>query len=347
MIHRILLTTVLLLSASPFLSGQRLLEPRELHERVAQGIDLILRQEYVRADSIFKEVTIRYPESPAGYLFRIAVLQSKALDYEEILEQYELESLLDQAQKQIDEILRRDPRDAWGHYFAGTLHIYDSFARVQRGDWFGGVTKGLSAVSSFRNALEYDSALTDSYAGIGTYLYWKSKRTEFLHWLPFVSDDREEGIQYLRRCALRGEYNKYVAINSLIIVFLEEGKYEEANRYADTVLGLYPRNRSFLWGKATALDRMGNPERAAGAYKRLLNEILSDSAENRYNELVCRLNLSKNLLHLGKLDETMEHLKVVSAMSLNSFKRHLRSRAKPKIEEAQALLRNRQKSSSH
>ncbi len=341
MIHRIALIAAVLLGVSPFLSGQRLLEPRELHERVAQGLNLILLQEYARADSVFKDVTIRYPETPVGYLFRIAVLQAKALDYEEILEQYELEPLFVQAQTHIDEVLRLDSHDAWGHYFAGTLHIYDSFARVQRGDWFGGVTKALSAVSSFRNALEYDSSLTDSYAGIGTYLYWKSKRTEFLHWLPFVSDDREEGIQYLRRCALRGEYNKYVAINSLIIVFLEEGKYEEANRYADTVLGLYPRNRSFLWGKATALDRMGDPKRAADAYKRLLNEILSDSIANRYNELVCRLNLSKNLFHLGRLDEAEGHLKVVSAMNVNSFKRHLRSRAKLKIEEAQTLLQNR------
>lgn len=338
MTHHFALSVLLFSFFVESATAQRMLEPRDLHERISAGIDLILRQKYVAADSVFRGVVLDYPEHPAGYLFLVGVLQANALDYEELLEPFEAESLFDRAQRGIDAMLREDADDAWGHLFQGTLDLYDSFLRVQRGEWFRGVSKALASAASFRKALECDSAMVDALAGLGTYLYWKSRKTEFLHWLPFVSDDREVGIAYLQRCASSGVYNRYVAINSLINIFLEEKRYDDALRYADTALAHYPFNRSFLWGKATALDRMGNAQAAAQVYSRLLDEILADTAENRYNELVCRLNLAKNLIALKQFPAARAQLVVIGTFKPAQFRPHLRARAAAKIQDARTLL---------
>jgi tetratricopeptide (TPR) repeat protein len=335
---RIIVTALLLLVLSVSVLAQRTFMPLALHEQISTSIDLILRQEYASADSVLRNAIVKYPDHPAGYLFLIGLLQAKALDYEELLDPYQLRPLFEEAQKKIDTILRADPDDAWGNFFQGTLHLYDSFLRVQRGEWFGVVSKALASAASLRKALEADSTLVDAYAGLGTYLYWKSRKIEFLHWLPFVSDDREEAIAMLERCASGSVYNTYVAMNSLINIFLEEKRYHEAIRFAEMALASYPTNRSFLWGKATALDRMGIPDQATSAYTRLLEQILSDHRENRYNELVCRLNLAKNLLALKHFIPARTQLLVVKGMKKEQFRPHLRERAESKLKEATALL---------
>ncbi|HWP81248.1 MAG TPA: tetratricopeptide repeat protein [Bacteroidota bacterium] len=319
--------------------AQRVLEPRHLHLLVSEGIHLILSQEYAKADSVFRLVTVEYPDHPVGYIYQAAVLQTKALDYELVLESFELDPVLEQALNKAEQLLKSDPYNAWGHFFLGTIYGYDSYARVERGDWFGGVTKGLSAVSAFREALEHDSTLYDAFAGIGTYLYWKGRKTEFLHWLPFVSDDRKEGIAMLKECWEKGTYNRFAAANSLVAIFLDAGNPYEADRFATLALQSYPSNRLFLWGKATAQERIGNFAEARETYERLLQAIVADTTENLYNELVCRLNLARVQLRLGFRAEAERELKQIMEMKKKKrFVKHLSRRAATKFAEAESLL---------
>ena len=58
-----------------------------LHPLVVSGIDFILKQEYDRADSLFRVVANRYPDHPAGYLYRAAVMQAYNIDFDVPIEQ--------------------------------------------------------------------------------------------------------------------------------------------------------------------------------------------------------------------------------------------------------------------
>jgi tetratricopeptide (TPR) repeat protein len=328
-VHSIVLTIVLGTAVS---HAQWKLEP-SLHSLVISGIDFILKQEYGRADSLFRLVTNRYPEHPAGYLYRAAVLQAYTIDFDEPVEQEKFDSLLMLGRTTADNISL-----PWKEYFLGTADGYDAYERVERGDWFGGVRKGMSSASRLEEVVEKDSSFYESYVGIGTYYYWRSRKTEFLRWLPFVKDDRARGIRLLIIGADHSEYNRFAAMSALVSIYLDAENYTQAEEWSRRALNTYPENRIFLWGLATALDRQNRTGEAVSAYATLLKNIVDAHAPHRYNEIVCRLNLAKSKVALNDTVAALDHLKKILSYETSSFPSRILPRAKEKFESAQALL---------
>lgn len=304
-----------------------------IHPLVVSGIDCILKQEYNRADSIFNVVSNRYPDHPAGYLYRAAVMQAYNIDFDVPIEQEEFDSLLIMGKNAAKKFSL-----PWSGYFLGTADGYDAYERVDRGDWFGGVRKGMSSASKFEEIIENDSSFYDAYVGIGTYYYWRSRKTEFIRWLPFIKDDRALGIRMLIIGAERSEYNQFAAISALISIYLDAEKYKQAEAWSKRGLNFYPENRVFLWGLATALDRQNRSAEAVSAYSNLLEKIMSAHAPHPYNEIVCRLNLVKSKVALNDTTNVFYHLKKILSYETCSFPVDLQSHAKAKFEEVRALL---------
>ncbi|MEX0602833.1 MAG: bacterial transcriptional activator domain-containing protein [Bacteroidota bacterium] len=328
--------SVLFIGWSGVLQGQEL-ETGSVDSLLTRGIHRVLLQEYEDADTIFRYLSDSFPGHPAGPLYRAALLQSKALDFNEVLHRNLFDSLLDAGRHKAERVITEMPDRPHGYFYVGTAQGLDSYARAVGGDWFGGIARGLSAVSMFREALQRDSALYDARVGIGTYLYWKSKAIGFLTWLPFISDDREEGILLLKESIARGRYNRFAALSSLIYVYIDREAYTLAAETARTGLEVYPENRNFLWGLATALDRGGQISGAIRAYERLLTGILAGSVPNPYGELVCRLNLSRLLVAEGSVNSADHHLERILALENGRIPGHLTDRAKPKFREAREL----------
>jgi tetratricopeptide (TPR) repeat protein len=304
-----------------------------IHPLIVSGIDCILKQEYERADSLFTIVTNRYPDHPAGYLYRAAVLQAYSIDFDVPIKREKFDSLLLSGRNAAEKILL-----PWSIYFLGMADGYDAYECVERGDWIGGVQKGMSSASKFEKIIEKDSTFYNAYVGIGTYYYWRSRKTKFLQWLPFVKDDRELGIKMLIIGAQRSEYNRFAAISALISIYLDAENYKQAEEWSNHGLKFYPENRIFLWGLATALDRQNRSAEAVTAYSNLLENIVNVHAPHPYNEIVCRLNLVKSKVVVNDTTNTMYHLKKILLYEACSFPPDLQSRAKAKFEEARALL---------
>ena len=304
-----------------------------LHALVVSGIDLILEQEYHRADSLFTVVTSRYPEHPAGYLYRAAVMQAYSMDFDVPIEEAKFDSLLINGKRAAEKLSM-----PWSEYFLGTADGYDAYERVERGDWFGGVRKGMSSASTFEEIIEKDSSFYDAYVGVGTYYYWRSRKLEFIRWLPFIKDDRERGIRLLILGAEYSEYNRFAAISALISIYLDAERYEQAEEWSKRGLTYYHENRIFLWGLATSLDRNLRSAEAVAAYSNLLEKIVSSQAPHPYNEMVCRLNLVKSKIILNDTTTVVDHLKKLLSCEMCSFPVHLQKRAEAKFIEARALL---------
>jgi tetratricopeptide (TPR) repeat protein len=304
-----------------------------VHSLVVSGIDFILRQDYDRADSVFNVVMNRYPEQPAGYLYRAAVLQAYTIDFDVPMEQEKFDSLLIKGRDAAENI-----SFPWSGYFLGTADGYDAYERVEHGDWFGGVRKGMSSASKFEEIIQKDSSFYDAYIGIGTYDYWRSRKTAFIRWLPFVKDDRELGIKMLITGAEYSEYNRFAAVSALISIYLDAENYIQAEEWSKRGLNSYPENRVFLWGLATALDRQNRAAEAVTAYSTLLENIIITHAPHPYNEIVCRLNLAKSKLALNDTTDVNGHLNKILSYETRTFPANMQTRAKAKFEEARALL---------
>jgi tetratricopeptide (TPR) repeat protein len=305
-----------------------------LHSLVTTGIDFILKQEYKRADSLFCLVINRYPDHPAGYLYRAAVMQAYTIDFDVPIDQDQFDSLLTMGKDASGKISL-----PWSGYFLATADGYDAYERVERGDWFGGVRRGMSSASQFEEIMKKDSSFYDAYAGAGTYYYWRSRKTEFLRWLPFINDDRELGIRLLMMGAEHSEYNKFAAMSALISIFLDMKEYKQVEEWSKYGLKYYPENRIFLWGLATAYDRQNRSAEAVSAYSNLLENIMNAHAPHPYNEIVCRLNLVKSKIALNDTTDASYNLQKLLSYEKCVFPANIGSRANAKFEEAQSLLR--------
>ncbi len=333
----ILLSSSTMFAYTPF----QKVPSRLMDSLLTSGIDQTLRQEYEAAEKTFQRVVREFPGHPAGFLYQAALMQTMAMDYEIPIERSPFDSLLALALERSSAMIDRDAASPWGYYYRGTMMGYDSYARALRGDWFGAASKGMSSVSDFHHAVEADSSFFDAYAGIGTYYYWKTRKIEFLAWLPFVGDKRNEGIQHLFLCAEKGEYNRYAAMSSLLSIYLDKKSYEEAFYLAKEALRSYPSNRLFLWSFATALEGLADTTGALEAYNRLLESIVNDRRENSYNELVCRLNILKLESGWKSSQDLMPAFDKLFALKSRTFPGHLQERAEAKFDEA-ARIRDTQ-----
>lgn len=305
-----------------------------LARSVKEGIHLTLLQRYDDALTHFREVTKRYPNHPYGYLYQVGVLQARAMDLETLIDGQVFDSLLTCAKGCAQEYSQ-----PWRSYFLGLIDGYRAYYHAERSEWISALRYGSSSAAYFEDVLKVDSSVYDAYVGIGTYYFWKSEKTSFLTWLPFLSDDRESGIRLLTLAAENAEYSKYSAISSLISIYLERKQYTEAIRWAKKALQSYPRNRIFLWGIATAYDRSGQHSEAVHWYTVLLSEILASQQAHPYNEIVCRLNLSKAKLALNDTLGVSTHLKQILQYRTFSFPERFQTRARKKFDEAEVLLK--------
>ena len=319
-------------------NAQTRLPQASLHLLVSQGIELSWQQKYEEADSVFQEVLREFPNHPAGYIYRAGVMQSKALDYERNIDVPPFDSLIELGKNKAKAMIERGEDPVWGYFFIGTAEGYDSYARVYRGDWFGGLMRGLASVSAFKDALKADSAMYDACAGIGAFYYWRSRKTEHFNWLPFVGDDRPEAYVLLNKSVDHGLYNRYTALSMLVTIYIDAGEHEKAVEAARSGLQQCPANRTFLWGLATALHKMGAFPEAAQAYQTLLAAIIDDREKNHYNETVCRLNLAKVRMELGEGAEAKKQLETILRFREDEFLPHLKSRVQDKLEQCRLLL---------
>lgn len=317
------------------LSAQQSRISGELYDLVAQGIDLTLKQEYKSADSVFRIVVVKYPHYPIGFLYRAAVMQTEAIDYLDPLNLTVFDSLLALATSEAQKLIDESPDSPMGYYFLGTATGYDAYARVEAGNWFAGITKGLSAASDFKKSVELDSTFYDAYVGVGTYYYWKSRKAEFLNWA--LGDRRPEGIDMLETAAAKGDLNRFTALSALTTIFLDSHQYDQAIQCAKHGLKQYPQNRIFLWGLAAAQEQSGKYEDVLQTYHLLLTSILDARMSNPYNEILSRLNTVKAHIALKQTDGLQSQIDAILLFEHHRFPENLAQRAKDKFEQARNI----------
>jgi len=338
-VKRIVLIVLVVLLSITAAATQAKLPDAKLHSLVLEGINLTWEENYSGADSVFQYIIREFPEHPAGYLYQGGVILARAMDNEMEVDPARFDSLIDRGRRKAKSLIDSGSDLVWGHFYIGTADGSDSYARVYRGDWFGGTRRGFASVSSFKDAVKLDSTLCDAYAGIGAFYYWRSRKTEFFNWIPFVGDDRPEAFALLKRSVDKGIYNRYTALSLLVAIYIDAGMYDEAKACCLRGLKRYPENRAFLWGLATACHKAEMWSEAAAAYRQLLDAIVQSKDNNHYNEIVCRLNLAKVNVEARDSSEVPRLLKDIVKFHQSDFPKHLFSRAKDKLEQAEEMLR--------
>ena len=274
--------------------------PAPLDSLIIRGTDAALRHAYAEAERCFREAAEVSPDQPAGVVFLAGLLHQRAEDLGEAFDRRRFDSLLTQAEVRARLNKATAPNDLWVPLLRATARGMLAVAEAESGEWMAAVRDALSSSSSAEDVWESDSSQADAGLPLGNYLYWRSRKTEALHWLPLFSDDRSEGIRRLELCARNGRYHSYAAISSLIWILHDARDFEKAEAWARIGLRAYPENRNFLAGLAMVDETQGHFLHAADVWGRIVQSLQTVGAGSSYSTFSASVNHVRCLLSAGE-----------------------------------------------
>jgi hypothetical protein len=328
------LRTLLLIGLTGLTAAMALEPTREpLKSRIEAGIEFTLNNQFSRAESLYVELMRENPRHPMGYFYVGATLQAQMLDAEEYHREQEFYRYMNRAIRLADSLKQIGQADAWVYFYEGSAYIYRSFMKSKRDSWFGAYRDAVRGVSRLEKALTLDSTLYDAYLGVGSYKYWKSAKVD---WLPFVRDERAEGIQMVETAIEKGKFVHWVGRDQLCWILMNEHQYERALGIAQENLRNFPESRFFKWTLVEIAQRSGNYQLSYPLYQELLQDVRALPGNNHYNELECLVKLAeidwqrKNYLQVQKWTS--------QALSLK-LRDDIRKRARHKLKRLLELQR--------
>jgi hypothetical protein len=272
---------------------------RNVNTILKSGIDNIINQNYPQAKSNFETLNDKYPDLPFGKIYLAATEIARSYDYGVEYDGESISKYLNAARAQSEILLNKSPDNIWNHYFLGLAEGYISYYEGLNGSWITSLKEGINSASNFEECLNMNPEFIEAYSGLGNYKYWKSKKTKFLNWLPFVNDDRAEGIGYLEKAVDKSSYNNYLAVNSLIWIYIDKKIFDNAVRISEKALGEYPKSRFFKWGLARAYEDLDR-SKAINNYYEILNSYSNLNSMNHYNEIVLKHLIAQQYEKMGE-----------------------------------------------
>jgi tetratricopeptide (TPR) repeat protein len=237
---------------------------------------------------VFAKLTEHAPLSPLGPLFIAGNLQAEMLDRESDERRERFLANVELAESRVEAgIAGRGDRLGEDEFVLGVAAGYRAVYESRWGGWFAALKSGLRAKKHFESALRLDSTFCDAYLGLGSYHYWKSAKTDWVNWLPIVSDARSKGIVMLIRAAYCGIYTRATAHAALASAYINDGRYSEALAHADTLGQLAPDGKAHLWLQGKARYALYEWDSAIAIFAEIESRIREDGHGNYFNLIEC------------------------------------------------------------
>lgn len=260
---------------------------------IETGILQTINNRFNQALNLYDQLIRQYPDHPVGYFYKGAVLQARMLDREDFSSKTEFYELMQKTIRLADSLQDSGSKDAWLYFYEGSALLYRSYLKTREANWFAAYRDAVRGVSRLESAIARDSLLYDAYLGVGSYKYWKSARTEFLSWLPFISDEREKGIAMIRQAIEKGVFVRWIGRDQLSWILMDDGQYRDALRIARENAQTFPESRFFKWTLASAALYCQELDIGYRVYGELLESIRQLPANNHYNEIDCLVSLAE------------------------------------------------------
>lgn len=292
-----------------------------VHNHLKNGIEKIIAQNYDEARTIFNQLDRARKDLPLGKIYLAATEIAESFDYEKPFNNALIKRYLNEAKKISERRLKENETEIWNNYFIALTEGYSAYYEALNGNWLSAFSKGFNSVSYFEDCLNIDKNFYEALTAVGTFKFWRSKKTEFINWLPFVPDEKEIGIELLKKASLMSVYNSYLAVHSLIWIYIEQEEYKLAIELAEKFIKEYPNSRIIKWGLARAYEDI-DPQKSAIVYKEILSSYPDDLKRNRINEITLKHLIAQQLVKLKKKDEALILCNEILALNnLNDFER--------------------------
>jgi tetratricopeptide (TPR) repeat protein len=307
---------------------------------IRNGINLTINERFVEARNLFQMMANRDSTDYAPLLFLAGVEHAEMFDREDYSARPKFDSLISKALTLTEKAIRENRNSAWAHLTRGNAYAYIATLETKVGSWWGALRKGLAAKNEYLEALELDPLLYDAYLGLGSYHYWKSAKTEFINWLPLIADRKEEGLAELQLAIDSSLFSTDMAANSLLWIYLDWGRADDAYDVACRLQEKFPDSRLFNWGVAFAAYSSRRLPEALAAFGRILTMIEEQPGQNNFNTIECRFHRAVIFNRLGQKDNAMIELQKLLSYPVSD---EVRKRQGDKIAEAREMLKKLQR----
>jgi tetratricopeptide (TPR) repeat protein len=299
-------------------SGQESLQIRP-DSLIDAGIHRTFLCDFDGAMATFQKLADAFPDNPAGPFYLAATLQSKMMDWETDAWAAEFYRHIDRVIEMTEPGLRAGGGDSSAREFLGSAYSYRGLFEAKQGRLVKGILHAHKGVGYLEQALKIDSSMVDVCAGIGNYKYWAGHFYKYLKWLPFIRDEREEGVRLIRMTIERGGRSRWVGVNSLGWIEYDRKNYQAGLALFERGLAEFPGSRFFLWGAADCAFGMEDHALAVRLYSQLLSSIRGSGGRNGFNEAECLLKLMKSFTAVGETGEAMLRARAILGLKASSM----------------------------
>lgn len=289
---------------------------KKIDSLLTAGITEIVKQQYNSAYKIFTRIDSSKPDLPFGKIYRAAVLIAKSTDYAEGYNFNKINELLNSAKGKSEALLEQNEKSLWNNYFVALTLGYRAYFKILTGSYLDAFVDGYKAVQYFERCMQINPGFSEAYLALGTYKYWKSAKAKSLNWLPFFNDERKEGIKLLEHAVDNSSYNKYLALNSLIWIYINEKKFAKAKELSLTALKNFPGSRFFMWGLARAYEDI-DKTKAIETYKQIQNSLAAENHLTNINNVELLHKMAMLYHRQNKLTEALKLLTAIDNIKLN------------------------------
>jgi tetratricopeptide (TPR) repeat protein len=298
------------------------------------GINEIILQKYENAKIIFSQLDELYETEPLGNIYLAATEIAKAVDYEEELDKDYLDSLFTLAKSKTDILLKQDNENIWYNYYNALIYGYKAYYSSILANLVSAFADGVLSLQSFQKCLDINPDFYEAYIALGTYNYWKSAQVKSLLWIPFIADNRKEGIEYLEKILRVFTYNKHLAAYSLIWIYIDFEESEKALELSLKMLEEYKNSRYFMWVLARAYQDI-DKNKAIEVYQQLLKSNETIQEHNQFNEIVLKHKIAMLFYEIGKFNDSLKLCNEILDFKFKSDK--IRERLNNRIKRAEIL----------
>lgn len=308
--HLVHFRIVLFLFSLQFISFGQVYPDKKIDSLINAGIEFVLIQDYESAEKVFSQLKDDYPSFPMGNISLASLEITRAYDFRDEVDAKKIENLLNEALKSADNYSKKYNNSAWSNYFYGLIFGFNAYFNALQENWITAMSQGLKSVSYFNDCLKKDSLFYDAMIAIGTYKYWRSRKTEFINWLPFIANDKKEGISLILRAKDKKSYNLYFAYYSLIWIYIEEEDYRLALNLAEQGIKKYPMNRLLKWSLISCYEKLKDYSNANKYYFELLNDY-NTLKVNQINRIEILHKIAQNLVRMRNKKEALKILETI------------------------------------
>jgi tetratricopeptide (TPR) repeat protein len=252
---------------------------------------------YLQALSTTDSLEMLVPGHPAAPLLKAGVLYCRMLDFEDRADKVEFDRHYDLAWSRAEKMDKSDKSEK--KLYLGILLGFKALLEQRQGKWWPAVKLGMKSVGHLEDCLKEDPAFADAYLGVGTYKYWRSRATDFINWLPLIPDEKQAGIDMVRRAMNEGLLSREISRSTLAWILIDHARPSEAISLSLEGLKFYPGSRFYLWTLADGYLQSSQWNKAAVIYRQLYDSLHPLERNNGYNEVGLCKQLTKCYRQMG------------------------------------------------